>query len=172
MLLYKVVSIFLGCFDTDITQTRGSSVSFLTANIDRAIVITQYDLRGFYHPLGFRCSVLTPKHLDAITNNFLFFAAGCGRDKIPTVANLPDYHRAPYKDYLATCKKFVADCDLSQIEAIQLIILDIVKKNGEMRAKVDAGEMPSSPYLRSLDKDNHWGRAVLALVEAFNVELN
>jgi hypothetical protein len=69
------------------------------------------------------------------------------------------------------CQRLFEDCDISEREAVQLIVREIVKQNEEMRAEVAAGKRANSPYLKSLDKDNRWGRAVLALAEAFEVNL-
>lgn len=66
-------------------------MNFLRANIDRAIVMTQYDLRGFANPLGFRTKKGSAKSLDALTGNFMAFAAGCGREKEPTDEAFADY---------------------------------------------------------------------------------
>src|SRR4051812_29035849 len=101
---------------------------FLMANIDRAIVVTQCDLRGFWHPLGFREEKGNPKSLDATTANLVAFAAGGGQPEGEgsgwTVENRPDYWNCSYEDYLAMCKQFAGDCDEAQKEAIQLIVLE------------------------------------------------
>jgi hypothetical protein len=144
---------------------------FLTANIDRAIVMTQYDLRGFAHPLGFREKKGSAKSLDATTGNFMAFAAGCGQHKEPTDENYADYFDSLFEDYLAMCKRLVADCDESQKEAIQLIVQEIVKQRDEMAAEVAAGKREASAYIKPLEKTNRWGKAVLALAEAFEVSL-
>lgn len=149
-------------------------MNFLTANIDRAIVMTQYDLRGFVHPLGFReRHMLSCKSLDATTANFMAFAANSsGRgDCRPTDENYVKYFDSSYEDYLAMCRRLADDCDLSQKETIQLIILEIVRQNKVMRAEVVAGRRKDSPYLNPLEKSNRWGKAVLALAEAFEVKL-
>jgi hypothetical protein len=81
------------------------------------------------------------------------------------------YWKSSFEDYLAMCKRLASECDLSQKEAIQLIVHEIVKQNKEMRAKVAAGTMKPSAYLQPLEKDNDWGKVVLALAEAFEVKL-
>lgn len=149
---------------------------FLRANIDRAIVMTQYDLRGFAHPLGFREGhKSSAKSLDATTANLVAFAAGFGSegsgDGSPTDEAYASYFKSSFEEYLAMCKRLAADCDLSQKEAIQLIVQEIVKQSEEMRAEVAAGKREPSPYLRPLEKGNPWGNAVLALAEAFEVSL-
>lgn len=145
---------------------------FLTTNIDRAIVMTQYNLRGFAHPLGFREDhKSSAKNLDATTCNFMAFAAGCGRNRTPTDEHYASYFESSYEDYLAMCQRLAKDCDLSQREAVQLIIQEIVKQSEEMKVEVAAGKRKSSAYLKPLEKSNHWGKAVLALMEAFKVPL-
>lgn len=150
---------------------------FLRANIDRAIVMTQYDLRGFWHPLGFREEhASSPKSLSATTANLVAFAAGIGNHKPDEPSCEPtdeyaEYASSTFEDYLAMCMRLASECDCSQKEAIQLIVLEIVAQSNEMKAKVAASDMEPSDYLKPLDKENYWGRAVLALAEAFEVEL-
>ncbi len=145
---------------------------FLNANIDRAIVMTQYDLRGFTHPLRFRVKRLSAKSLDAITGNFMGFAAGLGHgDRKATDEAYADYFTSSFEDYLAMCKRLANDCDSSQEEAIQLIVQEIVKQSEEMKAEVAAGKRERSVLLMPLEKSNRWGKAVLALTEAFKVFL-
>lgn len=148
-------------------------MDFLTANIDRAIVMTQYDLRGFAHPFGIRLEPLSSaKSFDAITANFMAFAAGLGRrEGNPTDKQFVSYSKSSYEEYLAMCRRLVEDCDGSQKEAIQLIVQEIVKQNKEMRDEVAAGKREKSVYLQPLEKSNCWGKAVLALAEAFEVKL-
>lgn len=143
--------------------------SFLTANIDRAIVLTQFDLRGFMHPLGFRIEEKHPKYLEATTANLVAFAAGYSGGKRPTVKPYVRFFDCTFEEYLDMCRKFAADCDLTQKEAIQLIVKEIVRQNRWMRAQIKNGKMKPSLYLHTLDKDNRWGRAVIALSIAFEV---
>ena len=145
-------------------------MSFLTANIDRAIVMTQFDLRGFAHPLGFRMKEKSSKSLYMITGNLVGFAAGLGHeDGKSTDEAYASYHESSYEDYLAMCKRLFEDCDGSEKEAIQLIVLEIVKQSKEMKAEVASGKMEASGYLKPLEKSNTWGKAVLALAEVFEV---
>jgi hypothetical protein len=147
---------------------------FLTANIDRAIVMTQYDLRGFLHPLGMRMEYkASPKSLSATTTNLVAFAAGRGHgDRKATVKNYVGFDDSSFKEYLAMCKKLAGDCDCSQKEAIQLIVKEIIQQSEQMKSEVALGERKTSAYLEPLRKNNYWGKAVLALVEAFEVKLN
>ncbi len=146
---------------------------FLTANIDRAIVMTQYDLRGFAHPLGFREKPKSSaKSLWCITGNLLAFAADAGHGA-PTDPNFICYFDDvfEFEAYLAMCQRLAEHCDESEKEAIQLIIQDIVKQTLEMKLEVTKGTRKPSKYLASLDKNSRWGRAILALAEAFHVDL-
>ncbi|MFA4954328.1 MAG: hypothetical protein WC641_03385 [Patescibacteria group bacterium] len=147
-------------------------MDFLTANIDRAIVMTQYDLRGFAHPLGFREHPKSAKGLDAITCNLVAMAAGLGHgNRTPTDEAYADYFESSFEDYLAMCKRLVVHCDGSEKEAIALIVQEIVKQSDEMKAEVAAGKKEASAYLMPLKKNNRWGKAVLALARAFEVKL-
>ncbi|MBP9797957.1 hypothetical protein KBC70_02310 [Candidatus Woesebacteria bacterium] len=150
-------------------MTTTNTVRFSKESIDRAIVMTQYDLRGFAHPLGFRLKyMVSPKYLDATTCNLLEFAAGGEPNSGGTDV---DYFTCTYEEYLACCREFAGNCEASRKEAIQLIIHEIVRQNRQMRQEVAAGKRKPSPYLQTLSTDNYWGRAVLALAEAFDVGL-
>ena len=143
-------------------------MEFQTSSIDRAIVMTQYDLRGFLHPLGLRMKPMeSAKGLDATTCNLLAFAAK--KLRLGQGESVADYFESSYETYLVTCRQLAACCDLSEKEAIQLILREIVRQNAVMRAEVDAKKREKSPYLQPLQKDNNWGKAVLALAEAFGM---
>lgn len=147
---------------------------FLRHNIDRAIVMTQYDLRGFAHPLGVRLSRLaSPKSFDTTTGNFVAFAAKSSSDKGPTDESYVHYlSDSTYEQVLTMCKKLASDCECSsQKEAIQLIIKEFVKQNEEFWGLIGSGKRSTSKYLFKLDKTNRWGRLVLALAEAFEVDV-
>jgi len=144
---------------------------FLTANIDRAIVMTQHDLRGFHGPLGRMKYMESAKCLDATTGNFMACAAGCGNDSNPTDKNHANYMESSFEEYLAMCIRLANDCDDSQKEAIQLIVQKIVEQSNEMKAEVTAGSREVSSYLVPLEKGFRWGKAVLALAKAFEVKL-
>lgn len=149
-------------------------MSFSSANIDRAIVLTQFDLRGFYHPTGIRLPFeASPKFLDCTTGNFLKFAAGTAQFQVLT-DNPPDYFHSSYEEYFDGCCRLAADCDWAQKEAIQLIIQEILRQHKKMVADAAAGKLnktEASKYLKPLEKGNRWGKAVLALAEAFEVNL-
>ncbi len=150
-------------------------MAFLTANIDRAIVMTQYDLRGFSHPLGIRFKKGEDrKGSSFIPGNLIGFAAGFGKPEEDCKATDETYvspFTCTYEECLTMCQQFASDCEASEKEAIQLIIQDIVAQSEEMKAKVTAGETEPSNYLKPLEKDNWWGKIVLALAEAFEVKL-
>jgi len=150
-------------------------MNFHTSNIDRAIVMTQYDLRGFADPLGFREGYnSSAKSFYLTTANFLAFAAHAVEKGMPTdegYVSLVWGEEVTYESYLAMCRRLKEDCDLSQVEAIKLLVLQIVRQSEEMKAEVASGKREHSNYLKPLDKSNRWGIAVLALAEAFKVEI-
>lgn len=153
-------------------------MNFFTANIDRAIVMTQYNIYGYAHSLRlfFQDNTFyvakSPKNLDETTGNFMAFAAGFNMGRMPTDEHYVDYFKSSYDDYLAMCKRLHKDCDGSEEAAIQFIILNIIKQSEEMKSEVAAGKMEASTFLKPLEKSNHWGKAVLALAEAFELKLN
>ena len=152
---------------------------FLTASIDRAIVMTQYDLRGFAHPLGFRMDgPPNAKNLDAITGNFASFASLARSSADQRQGESPEfideyvsYFDSSFEEYLEMCKQLVSDCDGSAKEAIQFLIKQIVSRQRELVAEKESSGEDSGAYLKPLEKDNRWGKAVLALVEVFEVSL-
>ncbi len=146
-------------------------MQFLTANIDRAILMTQYDLRGFWHPLGFRIEERHPKFLDATTGNFMVFAAGASNTSDTIDEGYAPYFDSSFEEYLAMCRDLAACCYEFEKEAIRLIIAEILKQHEEMTAEVAAGTMEQTSYLMPLSKDNRWGKAILALQEAFSQSL-
>lgn len=143
--------------------------AFLTQNIDRAVVVTQFDLRGFVHPIGFRIEGRQcAKYLLAIPSNMVAFAAGLGREDSPLTDDLyVNSFEASYEDYLAMCKRLASCCDRTQKEAIQLIIKDVVAQAEELRRGEDEPRLP----LLALSRDTRWGRVMLSLADAFEVEL-
>ncbi len=147
-------------------------MSFLTANIDRAIVMTQFDLRGFVHPVfGRRKFMVSSKSLDATACNLMAFAAGIGQGSSSTDDSYVSSTKSSFEGYLAMCKLVAESCDWSQREAIQLIILELVRQSEVMKAEVASGDREESAYLQPLDKGNRWGKVVLALAEAFAEKL-
>lgn len=150
-------------------EEKDAGKPFLTRNIDRAIVMTQYDLRGFGHPLGFRIRGLSPKSFDATVANLIRFAAGCATQV--TDPEFVGYSESTFEEYLAMCKRLAACCDGSEREAIQLIVRTFIRRHKSMTTKVGMGKMKPSPYLTPLEKDNELGKAIIALATAFGVDL-
>ena len=152
-------------------EEKDAGKPYLTANIDRAIVMTQYDLRGFAHPLGVRIEKHVPKFFDATINNFICFAAHVGKKK--TDPEFVSYFDSSFDEYLAMCNRFAGCCDSSEREATQFIIREFVLQHKEMTAKIAAGELDNrNGYLQPLNRDNRMGKAIIALAEAFEVNLS
>jgi len=153
-------------------------MNFRREKIDRAIIITQYDLRGFGHPIGFRVGkAQNAKCSSAIPFNFIAFAAGFGEKDVEQSTISAAYvspRNGSFEQCLTMCQLLAADCDDSAKEAIKFLIKEIVQQDEEMKAKVAAGnkEIDSAGYLRPLEKDNSWGKIVLALAEAFEVQIH
>ena len=121
---------------------------FLKENIDRAIVVTQYDLRGFMSAFGIRIDGNTPKTIYAITVNLPSFAAGLGKDdETPTDSSYVGFRKSLFDEYLVMCKRLAGDCDRYQKEAIQLIIRDIFHQAEKMKAEIAEGKREASHYL-------------------------
>lgn len=150
-------------------------MSFTTANIDRAIVIAQYDLMGFFRPLGTKSRALSDaKSLDAVTYNFIRFAFGFGskeKGHQPDEMDYTGYNDTSYSKQLAMCKQLAAACDESQKQAIQSIIKNIILQNSILEISAAAEKIKSSGHLQALTKDTCWGRTVLALAKAFKVKI-
>lgn len=143
-------------------------MGFRTENIYRTIVETQYDFRGFNHPLG-RMQGVSPKNMDAITVNLATGAMNLddeGYVKDPLYVN---FAMCSYEEYLAMCQQLAADCNPAQKEAIQLLIQEILKVHDKLEAEIASGARPESKYIEARDKSTVWGRVILALMEAFEV---
>lgn len=81
--------------------------NFRRGKIDRAIIITQYDLRGFGHPLGFRMGKCESAKCNfVIPGNLVAFAAGLGEEgntqPVPDV--YVDCYRSSFEQCLTMCK--------------------------------------------------------------------
>ena len=143
--------------------------------IDRAIVMTQSDLRGFWHPLGFRVGrAKSSKSHHALTCNLMAFVL-LDDDGNVLDGCYVDRRDASYEDYLAMCQEVCRRCTPDQKEAIQLIILDIFTMGEEIKVGMVSGDIQTLGYLgpidQPLDKSSVQGRAVFALAEAFGVDL-
>ncbi len=145
---------------------ENSTKKFEGFAIDRSIIMTQYDLRGFSHPLGFRCEYMRScKSFDATVFNFFAFMYGSKNIDF-------DYKGSSYEDYLLECKEIHSSCEGSRREAIQLIIKEIIKQHKEFELQIQQGNMEKSNYLNPLNKDNSQGRAILSLAEVFEVKVD
>lgn len=148
---------------------------FLDKNINNAIIITQYNLRGFQHPLGFRLKYLeSPKCLDATTANFMMLALGF-INKLEDAEDYPldyaDYFSSTYEDYSIMCTDMMKVCTAPQIEAIQIIVKEFIYQGRKIQFEIKHKKRPVSQYSFILKKDNNWGKAVISLAKAFKVSL-
>ncbi len=150
-------------------EKKDGDKPYLTANIDRAIVMTQYDLRGFAHPMGMRLHHKHPKYLDAMIINLVAFAANVGHGS--TDPQYVSFRRGSFKDSLAMCKRLASCCEGSEKEAIQLIIREFLRQHKDMAAKIAAGKIEDPGYLKPITTKNPMGRGIIALARAFDVKL-
>lgn len=143
---------------------------FVRHSIDRAIVCTLYDLEGFLSPLGTRHEKgATNKGFEAIAPNFVSFALGYPKDQeIPQEDLRPGRLDSTYEEYLGLCKEFASKCDCAQKELAQRIVKEILKQDAERKEKLGDEK---TPYVKPLSVDNWWGKVVIALATAFEVEL-
>ena len=125
--------------------------------------------RSLHHD---QASKMTPKTLFCIPANFISIAAGRNDDRNPTDADYADYFESSYEAFLAMCKCLVEKCYPSQKHAIGLIVKEIAVKDKRMKAEVAAGKRKETAFLKPLEKDNPWGRAMLALVEALGFKVS
>ncbi|OGN16781.1 MAG: hypothetical protein A3C88_00230 [Candidatus Yanofskybacteria bacterium RIFCSPHIGHO2_02_FULL_50_12] len=151
---------------TETAPVVDANPAFLWASIDRAIVMTQYDLRGFAHPLGFRYEKFaSAKCFSYIPGNFIGFAAGYA--KTPQQPTIEYSMNMPFEEQLEVCKKLRVSCECrSQVEAIQLIVKEILEQHKQYQIL-----HPADSYVKLLQPDNYWGKPVLALAQAFEVEV-
>jgi hypothetical protein len=129
-----------------------------------------YDLEGFWSPLGYREEKGgSNKSFEAIASNFVYFALGYERDKeIPPEDVRPDRLGSTYEEFLGLCKEFAEKCDRFQKDLAQRIVKEILKQDKERKEKL--GDQ-KTPYVKPLSVDNWWGKVVIALATAFEVEL-
>ena len=146
-------------------------MAYLTKNIDRAIVMTQADLRGFFHPLGIRLKPNSAKDVFYATINLPGFMSGSSKDeeeeRDETYVSALD-NDATYEQHVAMAKAMADACDLSQAEAIDLILQRIAREMSRFRKQHEAGEYEGNAnYIGKLDKETTWGRTFLAMREGF-----
>ncbi|MDD5437677.1 MAG: hypothetical protein PHC70_00840 [Patescibacteria group bacterium] len=138
-------------------------MSFKSENINSAIIATQYDLRGFYHPLGFRMKrgECGAKLFSCIPGNLVVFAIGFGSE--PRNATDDSYvpRDASYEEYLNMCRRFAEDCNPAQKEAVQ-IILEEVKTQAE-EVKRSSGRQGCF-----LDEGSEFEKVMKALTQVFS----
>ncbi len=154
---------------------------FLSENINDAILLSQYDMRGYVHPLGFRMNGIEAKGLSYLPVNLIQFSAGWGKkddsgNKLePTIApDLLFYYNEEnltYEKILALCQKFVSECNRYQKEAIQFLLKDVLNKTAELKAEAES-KNERTAYIRPLDQSNNWGKIMLGLMEAFDVKVD
>ena len=144
-------------------------MTYRIQDIDRGIVMTQTDLRGFYHPLGFRTKRKVAKYVWYATINLPAFMAGVSvkdHEVDPTFVSADS--DATYEQHVAMAKAMAEACDASQAEAIELILRNITRKMSVYRKQLAAGKLDGPPaYVHELTKDNIWGTTILALREGF-----
>ena len=145
------------------------TMTYRQPDIDRGIVMTQADLRGFYHPLGVRIKPTVPKFVFYATVNLPAFMAGVSNDDYevdPTFVSADS--DATYEQHVTMVKTMAEACDASQTEAIELILRSITRKMSTYRKQRDTGEYDGPDrYVHELTKDNIWGITVLAMREGF-----
>lgn len=144
-------------------------MGFRFENINRTIVEAQYDLRGPRHPLAGRRSAMSQKSLEAITADLAAGAMQLNPDGHVDDPLFVNYAYCSYEDYLAMCQQLASDCSPVQKEAIQLLIQEILRQHEKIEAEIASGACEKSKYLGARDKSTYWGRAILALMEAFEV---
>lgn len=145
-------------------------MEFLRGSVDRAIVMTQYDLRGFAHPLGFRITKKHPKYHFALMCNFMSFCC-MSAVKGQAIEGSVYFSDCTDEEYLAMCKELATFCDESQKEAIQLIIKAMARQHMMFRRQIVAGRLEESRYFAQVVKSTITGKVLLSLAEAFEVPL-
>lgn len=148
-------------------------MSFVKSNIDRAIVLTLFDLNGFQWPTGFRAPrskdykgfSFIPANLVAFSDGY--FSTGERQASDPSHPNL---FKSRFADYLETCRRLARACDKAQREAVRNIIKEILERHEKRsRLPVDSIDPSSRAYIFPLRKGNYWGKALIALATAFRV---
>jgi len=135
---------------------------FKSENINSAIIATQYDLRGFFHPLGFRMKKgeCGAKLFSVIPGNLVAFAIFGSEPRNATDDSYVP-RDAPYEEYLNMCLRFAEDCNPAQKEAVQ-IILEEIKTQAE-EVKRDSGRQGCF-----LGEGSEFEKVMKALTQAFS----
>ena len=134
---------------------------FKSENINSAIIATQYDLRGFYHPLGFRlkkgeCGC---KLFSYIPMNLVGFAIK-SNPHCPTDDSYVDSD-APFEQYLNMCQRFASDCNPAQKEAVQIIL-------GDIMSQLEGVKQKSYQHQFLLEEGSDFEKVMKALTQAFS----
>lgn len=143
---------------------------YLQANIDRAIVVTLCDLHGCSIGGLLQRSENSPKGLNATICNFMSYV-GMGESRKPTNDSYVGSNDSSFDDYLAMCKRAAQDVDFYQKAAIQMIVKDMLRRVDELNVQISAGKIEPTAYLKPIEKSNYLGKILIALAEAFEVEL-
>lgn len=115
-----------------------------------------------------------PQCLDGIPANFLARAAGLiGPQRRDTgeINILPSYKDSSFEETLSVCRQLAIESNDEgyQVTNIRVIVYDILRHRHELEAEVAAGVRNPSVKIRPLNKDNPWGRTMIALATAFEV---
>ncbi len=145
-------------------------MEFLRASVDRAIVMTQYDLRGFGHPLGIRITKKHPKYHLALMCNFMSFCC-MSAEKGKQIDGALHYTESTFEQYRSMCKELATFCEGSEKEAIQLIIKAMARQHMMFRRQIRAGRLEENRYFAPVVKTTITGKVLLSLAEAFGVSL-
>ncbi len=94
-----------------------------------------------------------------------------GESQKPTDDSYVESNESSFDDYLAMCKRAAKDVDFYQKASIQAIVKDMLRRVEELNVQILAGEIEPTPYLKPIEKSNYLGKTLIALAEAFEVEL-
>jgi hypothetical protein len=132
--------------------------------------MTQADLRGFYHPLGLRMRPGIAKYLFYTTINLPAFMSGTASDSHEVDSSFVSADSgAAYEQHVEMAKAMAEACDVSQVEAIGLLLRSMIRKMKKFRKQRDAGQYDGPEgYISELSKDNIWGITVLSMMEGFD----
>ncbi len=83
-----------------------------------------------------------------------------------------DVKDGSFEDFLAMCREFTECCSYHQRIEMRLILKEARRQSEEMITEVESGKREISPFLFPLTKENWWGKSLLALAEAFQMDLN
>jgi hypothetical protein len=141
------------------------AITFQHHHIDRAVLDIFYlSQQPFWNERS--------KDLEATLPNVLDYSMGFGEDDC---TNKPEesanYFTSSYDEYLACWHLLAQACNLSHKYVIMLIWRKVVLMNQKMHTEVAAGTRERHPTLQVLDKSTRWGRAVYAVAEAFEFDL-